>query len=111
MAIELTKPQRRILDAIRDAIAARGYPPTIREIATSLGRSGAGGVPAALVVLERKGWIKRARCTSRAIELVYQRDEHADRALLAEAARVAPIEAVRAALCALPEAKAVRDAA
>jgi repressor LexA len=54
MAEQLTTRQRRILDVIRDAVADRGYPPSIHS---------------QLEALQRKGFIRRDPTKPRAIEV------------------------------------------
>lgn len=104
MSKSLTQRQALALDTIRESIAKRGFPPTMREIARVLGIKSTNGVSDHLTALERKGHIRRTP-TARGLEIVSQRDDDAARELLIKAARCAPIEAVRAALDALPPPK------
>ena len=104
MSAALTQRQALALDTIRESIAKRGFPPTLRELARVLGIKSTNGVSDHLHALERKGHVRRSR-TARGIEIVSQRDDDAARELLIKAARCAPIEAVRAALNALPPSK------
>lgn len=87
--------------AIATSIRERGYPPTIREIGAAVGIKSTNGVNDHLDSLERKGMIRRSRIVSRGITITAQRDDSHERALLAEVARAAPVEDVRAALDAL----------
>lgn len=97
----LTARQAAIMEAIAKSIRERGYPPTIREIGAAVGIKSTNGVNDHLDSLERKGMIRRSRIVSRGITITAQRDDSHERALLAEVARCAPVEAVRAALDAL----------
>ena len=51
----LTVRQRTILDVIRNSVATRGYPPSIREICEAAGLSSTSSVAHQLAVLEKKG--------------------------------------------------------
>lgn len=65
----LTESQRRVYDFVRENIQSDGRPPTVREIGEALGISSTNGVRDALLILERKGYIRREKNLSRAIEL------------------------------------------
>lgn len=65
----LTDSQRRVYDFVREHIHADSRPPTVREIGDALGISSTNGVRDALLILERKGYIRREKNLSRAIEL------------------------------------------
>ena len=67
---ELTKRQNEILDYIKSYIVKNGYPPTVREIGSSLGVSSPATIHAHLENLERKGVIRRKETKNRAIELL-----------------------------------------
>jgi repressor LexA len=69
MAEELTSRQRRILEVIRDAVAERGYPPSIREIGEAVGLTSTSSVHSQLEALQRKGFIRRDPTKPRAIEV------------------------------------------
>lgn len=94
----LTERQAEVMEAIAASIRDRGYPPTLREIATVCNIKSTNGVSDHLMALERKGLIRRDAVTSRGIVVLAARDDSHERALLAEVARVAPVEDVRAAL-------------
>lgn len=64
----LTDKQRKVLDFIRSRIAY-DLPPTIREIAAFMGFSSTGTVRDYLQALQQKGYLKRSKALSRAIEL------------------------------------------
>lgn len=106
----LTARQAAILGVIATSIRERGYPPTRREIADAMGIKSTNGVNDHLVALERKGYVRLHSTIARGLVLLVGRDDAPERALLAEAARVAPIGAVRAALDALPSAEVAHAA-
>lgn len=101
----LTERQAAILEFIDRSIRERGYAPTLREIGAHMKIKSTNGVNDHLLALERKGYLRRDCMKSRGLVLMRPSGPEAqlDRALLAQVARVAPIEAVRAALAALPE--------
>jgi repressor LexA len=66
----LTARQRRILDVIRAAVEARGYPPSMREIGQSVGLTSSSSVAHQLRVLERKGFLRRDPHRPRALEVL-----------------------------------------
>ncbi|GAA4286785.1 transcriptional repressor LexA [Georgenia daeguensis] len=68
-AEELTDRQRMILDTIREAVAAHGYPPSMREIGEAVGLTSPSSVKHQLGVLERKGYVRRDPNRPRALEL------------------------------------------
>ncbi len=70
MEIGLSERQKRILGFIRDYLAERRFPPTIREIGESVGISSTSVVTYNLDALERKGLIVRDDEISRGIRLV-----------------------------------------
>jgi repressor LexA len=65
----LSGRQRRILDFISSFIEDNGYPPTVRDIGRSVSISSTSVVDYNLRVLEREGFLRRAREVSRGIEL------------------------------------------
>lgn len=67
----LTVRERQVLDAIRDAIAARGYPPTFTELIASTGLTSRAGVAYVLAQLETKGAIERDPGTPRGIRVMH----------------------------------------
>ena len=69
MADQLTTRQRRILEVISDAVADRGYPPSIREIGEAVGLTSTSSVHSQLEALQRKGFIRRDPTKPRAIEV------------------------------------------
>lgn len=55
----LTLRQRLILHTIQEALAERGYPPTIREVGDAVGLASPSSVAHQLKVLEAKGFLSR----------------------------------------------------
>ena len=65
----LTARQRRILEVIRDAVAAHGYPPSIREMGEAVGLASPSSVSHQLKALEAKGFLRRDPNRPRALEV------------------------------------------
>jgi repressor LexA len=61
--------KRKILDVIAATIRARGYPPSVREIAKAVGLASTSAVHHHLLILEREGYLERGAAQSRAIRL------------------------------------------
>ncbi len=61
--------KRKILDVIAATIRARGYPPSVREIARAVGLASTSAVHHHLQVLEKDGYLERGAAQSRAIRL------------------------------------------
>src|SRR5688572_32353772 len=59
----------RILDFIAATLRARGYPPSVREIAQAVGLASTSAVHHHLQALERDGFLERGAAQSRAIRL------------------------------------------
>ena len=59
MAKQLTNRQQTVLEAIRQWIRERGYPPTIRELGKQLGIKSLRGVTTHLDAIAKKGFLKR----------------------------------------------------
>lgn len=70
----LTQRQSDILEYLRAEIEGRGMPPTIREIGQEFGIKSTKGVEDHLAAIERKGYIRRERGKSRAIEITDRPD-------------------------------------
>ncbi|MDA8437676.1 MAG: transcriptional repressor LexA [Propionibacterium sp.] len=66
----ITVRQRLILDVIRQSVEARGYPPSIREMAEAVGLASSSSVAHQLKVLEAKGFLRRDPNRPRALEVV-----------------------------------------
>ncbi len=59
----------KILDYIAATLRARGYPPSVREIARAVGLASTSAVHHHLLILEREGYLERGAAQSRAIRL------------------------------------------
>src|SRR5262245_44981821 len=59
----------KILDYIAATLRARGYPPSVREIARAVGLASTSAVHHHLQILERAGYLERGASQSRAIRL------------------------------------------
>jgi len=57
---ELTKRQRKALQAIEGFVLERGFPPTIRELGKRRGIANPSAVFKHVLSLERKGYLRRA---------------------------------------------------
>jgi len=66
----LTARQRRILEVIRQAVADRGYPPSVREIGEAVGLTSSSSVAHQLKVLQTKGYLRRDPHRPRAVEVL-----------------------------------------
>ena len=66
----LTARQRKVLEVIREAVATRGYPPSLREIGQLVGLTSPSSVAHQLSSLERKGYLRRDPNRPRAIEVI-----------------------------------------
>ena len=66
----LTPRQRRVLDVIRQAVADRGYPPSVREIGEAVGLTSSSSVAHQLKVLQTKGFLRRDPNRPRAVEVL-----------------------------------------
>lgn len=69
MGAQLSDPQARIYQFITRYMAEHGRPPTNRDIGRAVGISSTGHVDYHLTILEKKGYIRRERKTSRGIVL------------------------------------------
>lgn len=67
---ELTPTQEKVLDFLKHSLKKRGFPPTVREIASNFGLKSPRGPQKTLHLLERKGYLKRTPGESRAIEIL-----------------------------------------
>ena len=76
MGTDISTRQREILDYIRDTVADRGYPPSVREIGEAVGLSSPSTVHSHLATLESAGHLRRDPTKPRAIEIL---DEPAQR--------------------------------
>lgn len=67
---EITDRQRQVLDYIREMVAARGYPPSVREIGEAIGLSSPSTVHSHLSSLVKAGYLRRDPTKPRAIEVL-----------------------------------------
>jgi len=67
---ELTVTQKKVLDFLKNQVREKGYPPTLREIASHFKLKGPKAPQKTLQILERKGYIRRIPGGSRAIEML-----------------------------------------
>ncbi|GGV37386.1 transcriptional repressor LexA [Actinomadura sp. LOL_016] len=65
----LTQRQRMVLEVIRDSVARRGYPPSMREIGEAVGLTSTSSVSHQLRTLQRKGFLRRDPNRPRAVEV------------------------------------------
>jgi repressor LexA len=70
---ELTPTQQRVFNFLEDYLKERGFPPTLREIASHFGLRGPKAPQKTLTILERKGYIRKVPGGSRAIEIFRSR--------------------------------------
>lgn len=68
---EITDSQRRVLVAIRNHLARRGFPPTLYELGTQLGM-GASSAHELVSQLVRKGYLRRDAGKARSLEVIRQ---------------------------------------
>lgn len=70
MGTDISSRQRGILDYIRETVADRGYPPSVREIGEAVGLSSPSTVHSHLATLEATGHLRRDPTKPRAIEIL-----------------------------------------
>jgi len=70
MKNELTERQKEVFEFLKDFLRERGFPPTLREIASHFGLRGPKAPQKTLNILERKGYIRKVPGGSRAIEIL-----------------------------------------
>lgn len=73
----LSRRQTQVLELIRETVAERGYPPTVREIGEELGLRSPSTVHSHLSALERAGAIRRDSTKPRAIAVLVGNGERA----------------------------------
>jgi repressor LexA len=66
----LTPTQEKVFDFLEDFLRRKGFPPTLREIASHFGLRGPKAPQKTLTILERKGYIRKIPGGSRAIEIL-----------------------------------------
>jgi len=67
---ELTSTQKRVFNFLKDYLGEKGFPPTLREIASHFELKGPKAPQKTLTILERKGYIRKIPGGSRAIEIL-----------------------------------------
>ena len=67
---DLSGIQIAILEFIKEELGKRGYPPSVREICSSVGLSSTSSVHHQLNNLEKKGYLKRDPLKPRAMEII-----------------------------------------
>lgn len=72
----LTPRQKEVLNTIQGSIAARGYPPSMREIGEAVGLTSSSSVSYQLHALEKKGYLRRDPRRPRAMEVVMADGAH-----------------------------------
>ena len=90
----LTDRQAKVLKFIQKYLAGCGRPPTLREIAAEFRFASTFGVRRHLEALERKGYIKRNRNSSRGIELTPELQEASGVPIVGRVAAGTPITAI-----------------
>lgn len=72
---KLSNRQQMIFDYIKSEVQEKGYPPSVREIATAVGLASSSTVHGHLARLEGKGYIRRDPTKPRAIEILIDNEE------------------------------------
>jgi repressor LexA len=67
---DLTETQQKVFDFLKNFLRKKGYPPTLREVASHFGLKGPRGPQKTLQILERKGYLRKTPGDSRAIEIL-----------------------------------------
>ena len=67
---ELTPTQEKVFEFLKNFLQEKGFPPTLREIASRFGLKGPKGPQKTLNILERKGYIRKVPGISRAVEIL-----------------------------------------
>jgi repressor LexA len=67
---KLTSTQENVLSFLKNFLQEKGFPPTLREIASHFGLRGPRAPQKTLQILEKKGYIRRVPGGSRAIEML-----------------------------------------
>jgi repressor LexA len=70
MKNDLTIKQKKVLHFLKSCLQVKGFPPTLREIASHFGLRGPKAPQKTLQILEKKGYIRRVPGGSRAIEML-----------------------------------------
>ncbi|TZE80797.1 transcriptional repressor LexA [Calorimonas adulescens] len=67
---QLSEPQERILEYIKETMKVKGYPPSVRDVCNALGFNSTATVYEHFKSLEKKGYIRRDPSKPRAIEVI-----------------------------------------
>lgn len=67
---DLSPTQEKVFNFLKDYLGVKGFPPTLREIASHFGLRGPKAPQKTLNILERKGYIRKTPGGSRAIEIL-----------------------------------------
>lgn len=78
---ELTSTQKKVFIFLKNYLREKGFPPTLREIATHFGLKGPKAPQKTIAILERKGYLRRVPGGSRAIEILGGSPFHAGQIL------------------------------
>lgn len=81
MKKDLTPNQKKVFDFLKNFLKEKGYPPTLREIASHFELKGPKGPQKTLQVLEKKGFIRKTPGGSRAIEILIGTPVHSSQIL------------------------------
>ena len=73
---KLSTRQQMILDFIKNEVNSKGYPPSVREIASAVGLASSSTVHGHLARIESKGYIRRDATKPRAIEILDPESEN-----------------------------------
>ena len=96
----LTRKQENVLKVIKQFIAEKGYPPTVREIGNTIGLSSSATTQFHICKLAEKGYIRKDNTKNRTIELLvpneYQNKKESviEVPLLGKVTAGTPIEAI-----------------
>jgi repressor LexA len=78
---ELTSTQKKVFIFLKNYLREKGFPPTLREIASHFGLKGPKAPQKTIAILERKGYLRRIPGGSRAIEILGGSPFHAGQIL------------------------------
>ena len=67
---DLTETQQKVFDFLKNFLRKKGYPPTLREVASHFGLKGPRGPQKTVQILERKGYVHKTPGGSRTIEIL-----------------------------------------
>jgi len=82
MTLHLTEKEAQILAFIKESVAQKGYPPSVREIGQSVNLKSSSTVHNYLIRLEQKGQLRRDPNKTRAMEIISQDPEKTNHELL-----------------------------